>query len=308
MALKLPAMIIDTIDLHFHDTPGIIAAFVVRLGADVVLIETGPGSCLPRLVSGLRQLGIEPGDIRNVFVTHIHLDHAGAAGWWAQQGATVHVHARGAPHLIDPAKLIDSASRIYGDRMHTLWGDILPAPVRNVQVMEDGEVVEVGGLRVIAWRTPGHARHHLAFQIGDVVFAGDVAGVRLQGCHYLSVAAAPPQFDPVAYVASVERLMSVCGRLVLTHYGEMADPQAHLHAYRERITEVHEKVRRWHAEGLPADVIARRYTESEHAIASAAGVSEADWERYERVNGTAMCADGIRLFCEKEQAAGSTGP
>lgn len=288
---------IHTIDLQFQGVPGLIAGFLLQSGNDLALIETGPGSCQPALIEGLQSLGVSPQDVRHVFVTHIHLDHCGGAGWWAQQGAQVYVHEKGAPHVIDPAKLISSAARIYGERMDSLWGPILPAPQERVTVLRDGDKVTVGDMVIQALDTPGHARHHLAYVLDDVCFTGDVAGVRLAGCDYLSVAAAPPQFEPQPYMASVDRLLAArFKKLYLTHFGEVADVEDHLRRYRRRIDEVYQNIAQWMAEAVTGEELARRFAAAERGVS---GVSETDWNRYEVINGTAMCAGGIELFVTK---------
>jgi glyoxylase-like metal-dependent hydrolase (beta-lactamase superfamily II) len=291
---------VHTLDLHFQDTPSLIAAYVIESEGQLALIETGPGSTLQTLRAGIRGLGLDETRIRHVFVTHIHLDHAGAAGWWAQQGAQVYCHPRAAQHLINPTRLLDSARQVYADKMDALWGDTVPAPAERVTILQDGESVTVGAVAITAWDTPGHARHHHAFVIGDVCFTGDVAGMRLAGTDYLSVTAAPPQFELQPYIASVDRLSAAGFRkLYLTHFGEVDDPAAHLSAYRQRLETVHRAVLQDHEAGLTADEIRAAYRDREHALAISLNISEADWQRLERSNATAMCADGVHLHISR---------
>lgn len=293
-------MRIHTLDLQFQSTPGLIASYVIESRGELALVETGPGSTLETLRAGLQQLGLDEKKVRHVFVTHIHLDHAGAAGWWAQQGAQVYCHANAARHLIDPSKLIASARMIYQERMDSLWGEMLPAPAERVTILNDGDSIRVGEVEVTAWDTPGHARHHLAFVVGSACFTGDVAGMRLQGTRYLSVTAAPPQFEPLPYVASVDRLVDAgFEKLFLTHFGEIADVADHLARYRQRILEVHEAVKADHEAGLGEAAVRERYTCREHELATLSGITEADWQRLEMSNSTSMCADGVRLCVEK---------
>lgn len=293
-------MRVHTLDLRFQDTPGLIAAYLVETGSALALVETGPGSTLPALRQGIREVGFDEKDVQHVLVTHIHLDHAGAAGWWAQQGARVYCHPNAARHLVDPSRLMDSARRVYGEAMDRLWGDMLPAPQEQVTALADGETVKIGKVEFTAWDTPGHARHHHAFIAEGACFTGDVAGMRLDQSAYLSVTSAPPQFEPPAYQASLDRLLSgKFNQLYLTHFGAVADVQAHLLGYRARIEDVHQKVRQWVNEGRTAEEIRSLHEHSEQDLALASGLTAADWTLYQMGNGTAMCADGIRLYVEK---------
>lgn len=292
------------IDLHFQDTPEVIASFLVEGPEGLLLIETGPGSTLPRLISEIEALGFDPKEIRDVFVTHIHLDHAGAAGWWAREnGSTVYVHPRGARHLVDPSRLVESARMIYGDAMESLWGVMLPAPEERVRILQDNESTDAGGLAVQAWDTPGHARHHHAFAIAGSIFSGDTAGARLPGCDYHSVTSAPPQFDPDAYLQSIDRIIEAAPeRLFLTHFGEVGDPISHLREYREHVEMasmfVHDRV----AEGMDGDSLQIAYQAFQMEIGFRCRLPQEDWNRYQLVNPTSMCADGIRLYWEKQSA------
>lgn len=293
-------MRVHTLDLRFQDTPGLIAAYLVETGSALALVETGPGSTLPVLRQGIRDLGFDEKDVQHVLVTHIHLDHAGAAGWWAQQGAQVYCHPSAARHLIDPARLMESARRVYGSAMDRLWGDMLPAPESRVTALADRETVQIGDVEFTAWDTPGHARHHHAFLAGGNCFTGDVAGMRLNQSAYLSVTSAPPQFEPPAYLASVDRLLGGgFEQLYLTHFGAVTDVQNHLLAYRARIEDVHQHMRQWVSEGRAPEETRALHERREHDLALAASLTEADWALHQMGNGTTMCADGIRLYVEK---------
>ena len=215
----------------------------------------------------------------------------------------VYCHPNAARHLIDPARLIESARMVYGEAMDSLWGEILPAPADRVRVLQDNETVSLNGLEITAWDTPGHARHHHAYIIDDVCFAGDVAGVRLQNSGYISVAAAPPQFDPDEYVQSVERLLGGgFARLYLTHFGEVRDVQSHLTSYAERIREVSACVKASLDHNETEDETRARFQEAEISVAMRSGVGDDLWSVYERANSTAMCAGGIRLYWQKKIA------
>ncbi len=296
-------MRVHTIDLRFCGEPGIISAYLIESGKDLALVETGPGSTLSELLRGIRERGFDPAMIRHVFVTHIHLDHAGAAGWWAQNGATVFVHPKGAPHLVAPEKLIASARRVYGAAFHTLWGEMLPAPAEKIVSLADGETVKVGKAKFIAIDTPGHARHHHAYALEGNCFTGDVAGARLRQSDYLSVTAAPPQFDPVAYQESLARLHDAkFATLFLTHFGEVTDVSRHLTAYARHVEQSADAVKRLLDQGFSGDALREAYAKLEHGLAGKAGVSEDLWRQYEIANSCAMCADGIALYHEKNSS------
>jgi glyoxylase-like metal-dependent hydrolase (beta-lactamase superfamily II) len=200
---------------------------------ELALIETGPSSTLPNLVAAIRRAGFDPAWISKALVTHIHLDHAGAAGPLARENPnlTVYVHPFGAPHMIDPAKLLASATRIYGDKMDELWGEVAPVPERQVRVLEDGETLRVAGrdLRVVF--TPGHAWHHVAYwdARSGAAFTGDVGGVRMQGTDYVCPPTPPPDLDLAAWRESIARLRALgARRWYPTHFGPFDDAAAHL--------------------------------------------------------------------------------
>jgi glyoxylase-like metal-dependent hydrolase (beta-lactamase superfamily II) len=228
-------------DVHVLDTrqlgrPGIIAATALETGDGLVLFDTGPESTFANVAQQLRQVGFDAKDVRHVFLSHIHFDHAGAAWRFAELGATVYVHPRGAPHLIDPSRLIDSATRIYGAEMEKLWGRFAPIPEQSVRVMHDMDLVQVGSLEVRALATPGHASHHNVYQWEDNVFGGDVAGVRLGGGPPVPPFV-PPELQIEAWQESIDKIRALeAKKLWLPHFGLVEGPvSAHLDALSERI-------------------------------------------------------------------------
>ncbi|MFN2586515.1 MAG: MBL fold metallo-hydrolase [Actinomycetota bacterium] len=220
-----------TIDVNMHGFPGITGAFLVAGSSRTALVETGPRSSLAHLLAGLDRAGVERVDY--VVVTHVHLDHAGAAGTLAQRwpDASVVVHPVGAPHLADPAKLWSSAARIYGDAMERLWGGIDPVPAAQLREIGDGETLDLGGASLRAIETPGHARHHHAYldESSGTLFSGDALGVRLPDVAPIRPATPPPEFDLEAALASIGRIRGAAAeRLCFTHFGTEAgeDPGA----------------------------------------------------------------------------------
>ena len=207
-----------TIDVKHLGRERVIAAHEL----DGVIVDPGPASSVETL---LEALGDEVP--RALLLTHIHLDHAGATGVLVRRfpDLQVHVHERGAPHLVDPGKLIASASRLYGDEMERLWGEIAPVPAENVHALAGGETVE--GYRVAA--TPGHANHHVAYlhEESGEAFVGDMAGVRIPPSEYTLAPTVPPEFDLDAWLASLETIEGWQPRAIyLTHFGREDDPPA----------------------------------------------------------------------------------
>ena len=296
---------IHTIDLHFRGVPGLIASFAIEGPDSLVLIETGPESCGEALREGLGRIGFAPEQVKGVFVTHIHLDHSGGAAWWANRGIPIFVHPKGAKHLIDPQRLEESARMVYGEQFDEWWGKLEPAPSEFVIPMKDGETAGFGRIEIQAVDTPGHAYHHHAYLLGTekAIFTGDAAGVRLQGAEYLSVTSAPPQFDLPAKLESIERIASLHpAAIYLTHFGVCANPLDHLSNYREAVELNAEFVRQRLQEGMDDASLRIAYEAFNLEQAFRSQTSEELWQKTQMTNHTEMCADGIRLFWERETA------
>ena len=191
-------------------------------------METGPKSSVEHVVAGLDQANVDSLDF--IVVTHIHLDHAGAAGTLIKSypDATVVVHPEGAPHLVDPTKLWLSASRIYGEDMERLWGGIDPVPTNRIRVIENGETLDLGGRSLRAIETPGHARHHHAFEddATGITFAGDALGVRLPDIGTFRPATPPPEFNLRQAIESITKISEAAPTAIwLTHFESQAAGQ-----------------------------------------------------------------------------------
>jgi glyoxylase-like metal-dependent hydrolase (beta-lactamase superfamily II) len=285
---------IETIDLEFQDTPHAIAAYLVVGPEAPVLVETGPSSTLPTLLARLAELGVRPEEVRDVLVTHIHLDHAGAAGWWASQGARVHVHSLGAPHLIDPSKLLASASRIYGDKMDTMWGEIVPAPADRVVAVNEGEAIRAGGLTFTALDTPGHARHHHVYRIGDIAFTGDAAGIRLPESRWIDLPAPPPEFDLEAWKSTLVRLRREGFSVIYpTHFGPTSAVNEQLDGLEVLLEGAVAVVRGLMEEDLDRPTMVDRFRDWIRARAAEIGIDRELIDTYEVPNPRDMSVDGI---------------
>ena len=227
-------------DLRHRGRPRVIATAVVQSAAGVALVDPGPSSCLETLRAALTGAGIGIADVRTLLLTHIHLDHAGAAGSLLRENPdiTVYVHERGAPHMIDPSKLLASAARLYGDALGELWGPFLPVPPANLRVLAGGERIEAAGRTFEVAYTPGHASHHVSFldRASGVAFVGDVAGVRTGEALFVLPPTPPPDIDVEVWGDSIEIIRQwQASTLLVTHFGAHQDPAAHLDAMRTHL-------------------------------------------------------------------------
>lgn len=226
---------IHVIDTGFQGRSGAIAAFLIEGPDGLGLIETGPSTVRARLEAGIANAGHSMEDLTDIVVTHIHLDHSGGLGELMARHGRVHAwaHPLGVPHLVNPERLVKSASRIYGDRMDLLWGTITDVPEDRITATANGETVSLGGRELVVYDTPGHASHHIALfdtQTGTL-FTGDVGGVRMPGTPFPLPPMPPPDIDIAAWKRSIALMRELSpDRLVLTHFGAFDDVEAHLNA------------------------------------------------------------------------------
>jgi glyoxylase-like metal-dependent hydrolase (beta-lactamase superfamily II) len=299
-------MRVETIDLNFMGTESVIASFLLLGEGSAAIVETGPTSCLDHLRGGLGANGVSPGDVREVFLTHIHLDHAGASGHLAEllPNATFYVHELGYPHLADPSKLVKSATRIYGERMDELWGEARPVPEERLVVLGDGEEVGVAGGRLVAYDTPGHAYHHLAYlepESGSL-FAGDVAGIRLPGQSYVRPPTPPPEIDVEAWVRSIGNIRKIePATLHPTHFGSYDDVDRHLSELEQRLQDWLLFVEGRADEGASREEISEELKMKGDAEMLAEGAPPEESERYDLAGNYEMLTAGILRYVERRR-------
>jgi glyoxylase-like metal-dependent hydrolase (beta-lactamase superfamily II) len=255
----------DFVDLQFRGSPRVVATAILQGADGVTLIDPGPTSCLPALESGLRDRGLTLRAVRTLLLTHIHLDHAGASGTIVERvpEVKVYVHERGAPHMVDPAKLLASARRLWGDQMDAVWGAFLPVPAGQVIVLKGGERLDVAGTAIEVAYTPGHAKHHVSYldQHTGMAYVGDTAGVRVNG-DYLIAPTPPPDIDIEAWQQSldtIDRWQPVS--LFLTHFGPITPARAHLARFRATVASAAAMSEEMMAGGGTDEELTKRFTE-----------------------------------------------
>jgi len=236
-------------DLNFLGRPRVIATAVLQGPDGVALVDPGPTSCLDTLRASLADHGHSLTDVRVVLLTHIHLDHAGATGSILQENPNVdvYVHEVGATHMVDPAKLLASATRLYGADMDLLWGEFLAVPERNIRRLRGGELITVGDRELDVAYTPGHASHHVGYFDGSsgVAFVGDTAGVRIGEELFSMPPTPPPDIDIDKWKQSIQLIRDRRpSTLFITHFGPHDDTDAHLDALLEHLDAMTEMARR----------------------------------------------------------------
>jgi glyoxylase-like metal-dependent hydrolase (beta-lactamase superfamily II) len=231
---------ITTLDMNWAGRPHSIAAALLEAGGQHAIVDPGPTSTLGTLRAELQRHGLRVADVDAVLLTHIHLDHAGATGSLAHENPRlrVYVHSKGAAHLVDPAKLLASAGRLWGDDLLRLFGETLPVPAGSLTILNGGESIAIGGEKLEVLYTPGHAGHHVTFfdVATGVGFAGDTAGIRILNGPYVMPATPPPDIDLALWEESFRTILERRPeKLFLTHFGFAENPAEHIAKFRERL-------------------------------------------------------------------------
>jgi len=292
-------------DVRFQGVPGVIATAVLEDTGGLALVDPGPTTCLPALEAALSAGGRRLDDVSAVLLTHIHLDHAGASGTILKRcpHARLYVHERGARHMIDPAKLLASATQLYGDRMDTLWGAFAPVPADRVQVLHGGETLRVAGRTLEVAYTPGHAQHHVAyFDVASrVAFVGDVGGCRTAGMTSVMPPTPPPDIDLDAWRSSVARILAwQPDTLFLTHFGPHQGPAGHLAVLLERLDGLADLARQLlHDPDVAADAREARFREDARRYLRRE-LSEEELRRLELAVPLDMCWRGLERYWSRK--------
>ena len=276
----------EPLDLHHLGHERVIGSYLLETGDGLALQDCGPTTCMPELMARLAERGLELKDVRHLLLSHIHLDHAGAAGVLVREhpGLQVHVSEIGAPHLVDPSRLERSARRLYGDDFDRLWGELAPVPGENIHVVGS----ETLGLATFP--SPGHASHHVCYLDGEgTLYAGDAAGVRIRPSAFVLPPTPPPEVDLEAWGRTLDEIAARGPkRLALIHFGGFEDVERHLEELRRRLHEWAERVR----EGA---------TEEQFAALAADDLA-ADQAAYEQAMPFWQSYAGLKRYWEKRAA------
>jgi glyoxylase-like metal-dependent hydrolase (beta-lactamase superfamily II) len=292
---------INIIDLNFLGNPETIAAYLIPTSEGPVLIETGPYSTFGNLKKGVEALGYALEDIKHVLITHIHLDHAGAAWAMAELGATVYLHPFGYKHMHDPSKLVQSARRIYKEDMDRLWSDIKGIPEDKLCVVEHEETLTFGDTQIQAWYTPGHAVHHIAWQIGEELIAGDVAGVKI-GEGPVVPPCPPPDINVENWKASIELLRKRSLKSIyLSHFGKISHINDHLDALENILDDWANWMYPHYQAQTPQEELVPLFQQYVEDQLKKSGVSGLDLKKYDNANPAWMSVTGLMRYWRKKE-------
>jgi glyoxylase-like metal-dependent hydrolase (beta-lactamase superfamily II) len=296
-----------TLDTHWNGRPKAVATALLTSQNHWALIDPGPASTRETLLQQLQRHGLGVGDLSAILLTHIHLDHAGATGALVRENPrlAVYVHSRGAPHMVDPSKLIDSATRLWGDELPRLFGKTLPVPAENLRILAGGETLELGTRKLGVAYTPGHASHHVSYfdEQDGVAYVGDTAGIRIENGPYILPATPPPDINLELWDASFAKILERRpARMFLTHYGFSKNPAEHLAEFRERLhhwAEIAEHALQQHPVDMAASPEFVKIAHQEMART----LSDAEADHYAFTAGLDLSFLGLARYLRKRAAA-----
>lgn len=300
---------ITTLDDNWMGRPKSIGTALLESDGHRAIVDPGPGSTLDTLKKELRVQGASVSDVDAILLTHIHLDHAGATGALVRENPklAVYVHKLGAPHMIDPSKLVASAARLWPDNLQQLFGEAVAVPAENLRILEGGETISLGSRKIEVAYTPGHASHHVSYfeSIEGVAFVGDTAGIRIEGHSYIMPATPPPDIDLKIWEGSFAAILDrKPKRLFLTHFGFSENPVAHIAQFRERLRlwmEMTEKI----LQLAPSDEAAMESFMNEGRVEIGEHLPPKDVEQYAATAGLNLSFLGLARHARKRAQAAS---
>lgn len=291
---------VHILDLKHQGYKQTIAAFLVETSIGPVLIETGPFSAHKRLKKEIKRIGYHFDAIKHVFITHIHLDHAGGAWAFAERGATIYLHPIGLRHMAEPSKLMRSARRIYQNTMDTLWGQMEAIPMNQLRTVEHGETIIIGNQTFQAWHTPGHAIHHIAWQIGEHLIAGDVAGVKI-GNGLTVVPCPPPDIHIEDWQDSINLIRNLnVKHLYLSHFNHITNVSEHLNEVETILLDWANWIKPHWESATPKEQVVPKFQAYVGQQLRDYGVSEKGIKRYEMANPSWMSVAGLMRYWRKK--------
>ncbi len=287
---------IHTLDLNFLDKDSSIAAYLIESSDELVLIETGPETTFNYLVKAIENKGFDWKNIKHVLLSHIHFDHAGAAWKFAENGAKIYVHPIGLPHLQNPERLWNSAKMIYKEDMERLWGEMKPIDEKLLIPADDGDRLSIEDLEFNVHYTPGHAIHHNAYQLEDIIFTGDVAGVRIN-LNPVVPPCPPPDIDLGKWKSSIDKMRKLNPQsLYLTHFGKVENPIEHFNELEWILDDWANWMKLYYDKGIDPDEITLKFMEYTKNQLLEKGVNEDDVLRYEYANPSWMSVVGLLRY------------
>lgn len=288
------------LDLKFLNLPHTIASFLIESSDGPILIETGPHSTIGAMKKGLSKYGYKVEDIKHVFLTHIHLDHAGAAWVFAEHGANIYLHPFGAKNMEDPTRLMESATRIYGDQMDQLWGQMKKISAEQLIEVGHKEIVQIGDVVLKSLHTPGHAKHHIAWQFDDVIFTGDVAGVKIDE-GIVVPPCPPPDINIEEWKNSIELIRELKPKkLYLTHFDKIENINEHLNSLETILDNWAEWIKEHWKAGESNEEMGPQFMERVAGQLRAVGLNNAAIQLYEAANPFWMSVAGLVRYWKKK--------
>jgi len=268
------------------------------------LVETSDGpaySTIQSLEKGIQKCGYQITDIKHVLLTHIHLDHAGAAWYFAQKGAQIYLHPLGYKHMHDPSKLLASAKMIYGDMMEQLWGTLKPIDAKKLTIVEDRTQITIGEKTFKAIYSPGHAKHHVAWQLDNIMFTGDVAGICIKNGPVVPPCP-PPDIHIEDWIESIQKILNLkeVDTYYLTHGGKVQHCEAHMEKLQDMLKAYADFMLPYYKAGTKPQEVVQPFNNFVKELLLKNGATQNELDTYESANPSFMAVAGLLRYWKKK--------